>query len=102
MRNLLKTSALTLASVSCALAVAHAVGKTANTEPIPVARQPVSGAAGWENHSERCRRIRDECIKQCINTLPTNDCGFAFQRCKNNCMECKGCMPMEPAPGEKP
>ncbi|WP_156923578.1 hypothetical protein [Burkholderia sp. WSM2232] len=101
MKALLRASAITLASVSCAFAVAHAVGKTANTELIPAAVALASGPNGWKNHSDRCRRIKSKCIEQCISTLPTRDHGVTFQRCVNECLKKNRCVPTLSEPGEK-
>jgi RHS repeat-associated protein len=44
-----------------------------------------------ESERERCKRVKQQCIRFCERTLPTGDFGWRFQRCKNQCMEDHDC-----------
>jgi hypothetical protein len=39
-----------------------------------------------------CKQVKQECIEYCSDvTLPTPDFGWKFQKCKNECIEGRGC-----------
>jgi len=40
-----------------------------------------------------CKAVKDRCIAQCSEDLPTADFGFQFWNCVNKCMADEGCEP---------
>ncbi|XXY47145.1 RHS repeat-associated core domain-containing protein [Sorangium sp. So ce269] len=48
--------------------------------------------AADDSEKKRCKEIKQECIDFCSDTtLPTNDHGWSFQNCKNECLERNNC-----------
>ena len=45
-----------------------------------------------ESEKQRCRKVKEMCIEYCVDeTLPTNNYGASFQKCKRECMEEEDC-----------
>jgi RHS repeat-associated protein len=44
-----------------------------------------------ESEKERCKKVKNKCIKFCSGTLPTSNFGWTFQKCKNECIEAENC-----------
>jgi len=56
-----------------------------NAVPCTVSALGSIGHTGVPN-TPRCRQILDDCQDECVDALPTNDSGFAYDRCVNQCL----------------